>query len=119
MEYQWKQPEGELWSEGKRLAGGYAGAPGHVNKTASEKIKDKGPIPRGSYTITLIYPSHAKFGPHVSVLQPDPGNKMFGRSGFLIHGDSIKAPGAASEGCIILDSKTRQKFRVGDRIHVV
>jgi hypothetical protein len=26
---------------------------------------------------------------------------MFGRSGFFIHADSIKAPGDASEGCIV------------------
>lgn len=119
MDYVWKQREGELMAEGKRLAGGYAGATGHVNKTASEGIKDKGPIPRGGYSITLIYPSHAKFGPYTCVLQPDRGNKMFGRSGFLIHGDSLKEPGTASEGCIILESTTRKKFRVGDRIQVV
>ena len=35
-------------------------------------------------------------------LIPSPTNEMFGRSEFLIHGDSLEHPGAASEGCIIL-----------------
>jgi hypothetical protein len=40
-------------------------------------------------------------------LTPDPTNEMFGRSAFLIHGDSIKAPGTASEGCIIQSNPVR------------
>jgi hypothetical protein len=35
-------------------------------------------------------------------LDPDPNNNMYGRDGFMIHGDSISNPGAASEGCIIM-----------------
>lgn len=119
MTYQWKQSEGVLLQSGRAVSRGYAGAPGYVNETSSESLKNKGPLPRGGYSITLIYPRHAKFGPACCVLQPDTTNRMFGRSAFLIHADSIKNPGAASEGCIILDYKTRLIFKVGDRIEVI
>ena len=50
-------------------------------------------------------------------LEPDPGNNMCGRSGFLIHGDSTKHPGFASQGCIILDKKYRKDmWNSGDKI---
>jgi hypothetical protein len=35
---------------------------------------------------------------------------MFGRSGFLIHGDSIIRPGTASRGCIILAREIREQI---------
>ena len=46
-------------------------------------------------------------GPYVIPLKPDPGNQMFGRSGFLCHGDSKKEPGTASLGCIIQNNIVR------------
>lgn len=104
---------------GNVIAAGYSGAPGHVNKTESEELKNLGPIPRGGYAITLIYPTHAQYGPHCCVLTPDPSNKMFDRSGFMVHADSIKERGAASHGCIVLGPRFRQMLRVGDRIQVV
>jgi hypothetical protein len=36
------------------------------------------------------------------------GHTALGRTHFLIHGDSVKNPGDASEGRIILDRKTRE-----------
>jgi len=35
---------------------------------------------------------------------------MCGRSAFLIHGDSIAAPGTASHGCIILARPDRERI---------
>ena len=35
------------------------------------------------------------------ILEPDPANQMFGRSGFRIHGDTSEADQTASDGCII------------------
>ena len=50
------------------------------------------------------------------VLAPEPGTETFGRSGFMIHGDNIKAPGTASEGCIIQVRAIREAFwNSGDR----
>jgi hypothetical protein len=42
-------------------------------------------------------------------LQPAPTNQMFGRSGFLMHGDSVKLPDTASHGCIIMARATRER----------
>ena len=117
--YKWVQAKGELKLGENVLATGYAGAPGHKNKTESEQLKNLGPIPRGGYEITLIYPKHEKFGQYCCVLKPDLKNKMFGRSAFMIHADSIAKPGEASEGCIVLGPKYRAIFRVGDRVEVV
>ncbi|CAM3609059.1 hypothetical protein VA7868_03548 [Vibrio aerogenes CECT 7868] len=53
-------------------------------------------------------------GPHTGIyslrLRPDAGNQMFGRNGFMIHGDSRVHPGRASEGCIILRFHVRQQI---------
>jgi hypothetical protein len=47
----------------------------------------------------------------------DPKNKMFGRSGFLIHGDSFVKPGKASRGCIIMGRLIRNAIAAsGDRL---
>jgi hypothetical protein len=43
-----------------------------------------------------------------SKIPPDSANTMFGRSGFLIHGDSIARPGFASRGCIIAGRLIRE-----------
>jgi hypothetical protein len=46
---------------------------------------------------------------------------MCGRDNFLIHGDSIAAPGTASHGCIILNRLARERIdaaRVGPLVVV-
>jgi len=56
-------------------------------------------------------------GPYVLPLTPSLNNQMFGRSGFLIHGDSVVNPGTASEGCIILPRAVRQQiWGAGDHV---
>jgi len=37
-------------------------------------------------------------------------DSTFGRDGFLIHGDSVRHPGDASEGCIILPRRFRERI---------
>lgn len=86
----------------------YAGAPGYKNKTEYECVRDKGPLPRGKYRIVGAPFKHHKAGPFTLRLEPHPSNNMCGRAGFLIHGDSRRAPGTASNGCIILDPKYRR-----------
>lgn len=92
---------------GDVLASGYAGAGIGKNNPAAQHLHNVGPIPQGRYTIgaPIGTPTH---GPYVLPLTPDPGNTMFGRSEFLIHGDSASHPGKASEGCIILPRPTRE-----------
>ncbi len=53
-------------------------------------------------------------------LVPDAATELFGRSGFLIHGDN--ASGTASQGCIIIGgAANRQRiWNIGDhRLQVV
>lgn len=91
---------------GSVIATGYSGAGDGKNNPTEENIRDVGPIPEGIYYIEapVDSPVHGPFAMH---LMPDVDNVMFGRSGFLIHGDSIERPGRASEGCIILPLKIR------------
>ncbi len=56
----------------------------------------------------------------VMALDPDPGNQMFGRDGFLIHGDNMAMNHTASEGCIILGRPIREQIAdSADRVIVV
>lgn len=98
------------------LAVGYSGGGSGKNNPALEAIPDLGPIPRGRYTIGDPFDSEAH-GPFAIPLTPDPTNDMHGRSGFLMHGDSVQHPGTASEGCIIMPHYARQRvFESDDKI---
>ena len=87
------------------------------NNPAMQNVADAGPIPRGNYTIGVpIDLAGGPHGPYVLPLTPNPANQMFGRFGFLIHGDSIAKPGAASLGCVILSRTIREAIAAsGDR----
>ena len=104
--WKWDSAKGEMAKDGLVVGRGYAGAPGYKNDPSKEAIKNKGPIPRGKWKIGSTIAKHPKLGPVAIRLTPD-GHNARGRSGFLIHADSIKAPGTASEGCIILPRAAR------------
>jgi len=87
------------------IAIGYAGAGAGKNNPNMESIRNVGPIPVGLFTIES--PRDTIHSPYTLPLTPYPANEMFGRAGFLIHGDSIHAPGTASQGCIILPRDIR------------
>lgn len=108
----WKQSSGELWhGDPEPVATGYSGEEGIAkNNPAMQTIAGEGPIPQGKYAITGPPFGSPQHGPFCLRLEPDPANEMFGRSGFLIHGDSIEHPGAASEGCIILPRNIRERM---------
>jgi hypothetical protein len=42
-------------------------------------------------------------------LNPAAATETFGRSGFLMHGDSKEHPGCASHGCVILPRAVREQ----------
>lgn len=92
---------------------GYSGTGEGKNNPSMQNLRDIGPLPCGFYTIEppVDSPEH---GPFALPLVPDRDNTMFGRSDFMIHGDSIEHPGAASEGCIILDRDARQTIWVSN-----
>lgn len=78
----------------------YSGAGEGKNSPALQQIPDVGPIPCGIYDqgdVEWV----SVHGPFAIPLFPRPENDMFGRSGFMIHGDSLIDPGNASKGCII------------------
>lgn len=102
------QRTGRLYDPKGELAGvGYSGAGRGKNDPVIERVKDVGPIPGGMYTIGSPIDTMTH-GPYVLPLTPDPDNKMYGRAGFLIHGDSVVHPGRASEGCIIMARGVRE-----------
>jgi hypothetical protein len=78
----------------------YSGIGEYQNSPNSIDIKDNGPIPTGKYTIRGPV-VRENLGHPVFELIPDSGNEMFGRKGFLIHGDD-GVTAEASKGCIIL-----------------
>lgn len=101
----YRQSSGDLFdAKGELVATGYSGFGPGRNAPTWQDHHDVGPIPQGTYTIgapeCVVIPG--PHGPFVLRLQPDPTNEMWGRSGFLVHGDSKAHGGCASHGCIIL-----------------
>ena len=91
--------------DGRVLAECYSGYQNGKNNPDKQDQVGVGPIPQGWYTGTgpeAAGPGETSpHGPYVIRWVPDAENQMFGRAGFLAHGDSIKNPGTASHGCII------------------
>lgn len=117
----YEQKTGRMVKKGSGvIAAGYSGAGAGRNNPNEENIQSVGPIPEGFYDMQEPFDSPIH-GPYVIRLMPDVENQMFGRSGFLIHGDSIERPGQASEGCIILPRFAREiMWQGGDhRLRVV
>jgi hypothetical protein len=111
MSWTYTQAEGYLTRNGVFKGVGYSGAePDGKNNPAAEAQKQVGPIPVGHYTIEGPPVDTMTHGPYVLGLNPDPANQMYGRSGFLIHGDSVVTPGQASKGCVILPRDVREKI---------
>ncbi len=93
----------------------YSGSPAYMNDPASETVQCGGPIPRGTWDIDL-QPYTGNGGPYSLRLIPR-GHNAHGRTDFVIHGDSIAQPGAASKGCIIAPLTVRQAIvNSGDSI---
>lgn len=113
--FEYSQKTGELWRNRAVVANCYSGHQLGKNNPALQHVKDVGPIPCGLYTIEAPVDT-VTHGPYVLRLTPDAKNEMFGRAGFLIHGDSVVHPGSASEGCIVTGrSKREQIWESGDR----
>ena len=98
--YTYRQSTGMLLRDGVLVLTGYAGHGAGINNPTLQDQHDVGPLPQGSYSMTALIDS-----PHTGlatiILDPNPANQMFGRSGFRIHGDNNSADHTASDGCII------------------
>lgn len=114
----YEQLTGKMWHRTKNKDGkdvdnligtGYSGATGITkNNPDYQDIHDEGPIPQGFWQIQGPPIDTSSHGPFVLHLFPETNTNTFGRSGFLIHGDSVRAPGNASQGCVILPLSVRQ-----------
>jgi hypothetical protein len=100
---------GELRDENGLIVGeGYSGKGNCKDDATACELHNLGPIPPGIYSMGEPEDT-VTHGPFVIPLTPSPENTMYGRSGFLMHGDSIIAPGTASDGCIIMSRTTRER----------
>jgi len=104
----YSQSTGQLSQDGVPVACGYSGCGDAKNNPACQDKKCEGPIPQGLWRISELFDS-VKNGPYCIRLVPDDQTSTFGRDGFLIHGDSVRHPGEASEGCIILPRRFREQ----------
>lgn len=114
MSWIYKQSTGEMMApDGNLIGTGYSGKGIGCNNAEMQDVPNVGPIPAGTYTIGEAYHDPEK-GPCVMRLIPDPSNEMFGRDGFLCHGDNPAANHTASEGCIIQGPAARQAISTSD-----
>jgi hypothetical protein len=106
----YQQSTGEPSRDGAPAGTCYSGYEAGKNNPAMQGVENTGPVPQGRYSIGApqCVESPGPHGPFILPLTPDPANTMFGRSGFLIHGDSIARPGFASHGCIIAGRPIRE-----------
>ena len=102
----YNQSNGTFSQDGQVVGHGYSGLGVGKNNPALQNLADVGPIPQAIYEIGPPFDT-TTHGPHVMALSPAEGANTFGRSGFLIHGDSMEHLGAASHGCIILAHDVR------------
>ena len=107
----YNQANGNLSRDGELVATGYSGAdPQGKNNPAMEAEHDVGPIPRGLWHVAALTVGETPHGPYVLHLEPQEDTETFGRGGFLIHGDSINAPGTSSKGCVIMPRSVRERI---------
>ena len=100
----------------------YSGAePDGKNNPAMESVEFVGPIPEGDYIIEGPPFDDPKHGVYCLRLMPAASNQMYGRAGFLLHGDSSEHPGCASEGCICASpiAYRQRVWNSGDRELIV
>ncbi len=106
---------GNLSHDGNFVGTGYSGHDDGTNNGLNnpdlEQMPDIGPIPRGQWTIEPFFDDPGGKGPIVAHLDPKPGTEVFGRSGFMIHGDNPARNHSASHGCIILDHPYRVQIQ--------
>lgn len=111
----YEQSTGRLSKDGILVGTGYSGFGSGKNNPDAEAVMDVGPIPEGSWEICGPPMDTKEHGPYVLRLEPTPVTQTFGRTGFLMHGDSLEHPGEASKGCIIMDRIVRTRvYQSGD-----
>lgn len=88
------------------IGSAYSGNGIALDNPLDTSVHGHGPIPVGLYTIgAAMYDDEV--GEFALPLTPDPGNQMFGRSGFYWHGDNPYMNHTASDGCIVSSRELR------------
>src|SRR5262245_61578577 len=106
--WRYLQKTGQLFSQsGTCIATGYSGYGTGRNNPMMASVPNVGPCPVGFYNIDAPVDTD-DHGPYVLRLEPFKDNRMFGRAGFLIHGDSKLKAGTASHGCLIFARPVRE-----------
>lgn len=121
MTWKYSQSTGRLTRDGGDLVGqGYSGNGIGKNDPHMQSARNVGPIPVGNWSIEAPF-RHSHAGNYTMRLVPSPMTNTYGRTGFMMHGDSAAHPGRASDGCIIMPFPTRkQVWESGDhRLQVV
>jgi len=78
-----------------------------------QNVHDVGPLPQGEYTIEQQQLNVTQTGtqlPNSMRLTPDADNNMFGRDGFIIHGDNQAGNQTASAGCPVFPLAVRNQI---------
>jgi hypothetical protein len=120
MAWNYAQRTGKLYHNNELVASCYSGHGPGVNNPDMQAVPNVGPLPVGEYTIGPFFNDPGGKGPIVCHLTPSPRNKMYGRAGMMIHGDSSAHPGEASHGCIIVWHEARITIRdSGDTMLIV
>jgi len=96
---------------------GYSGIGAGLNNPAAQNQPFVGPIPQGSYTVGVPFNSPT-MGPITIPLTQAPGNTMFGRGHFYIHGDNPAQNNTASTGCIVAPKDCRSQIPIGETLQV-
>jgi hypothetical protein len=119
MPWVYKQSDGKIMrggADGPLVGKGYSGKGSGKDNPSAQASPSFGPIPRGTYRVGSPF-QHPHAGAYALRLTPIDGTYTFGRSGFLIHGDSRANPGDASDGCVVLPLTVRQQiWNSGDHI---
>jgi len=102
------QKTGTLLRNNHPVGKGYSGFDNGKNNPDLQAVANVGPIPQGTWTIIGPPFNSPEHGPYVMRLAPNKNTHTFGRNGFLLHGDSIEAPGCGSRGCIIMPRAVRE-----------
>lgn len=115
MTWKWDQSAGELTRDGSFIAKGYSGRGRGKNNPSMQAAVGIGPIPAGRWRMVAVKNS-LNTGPFtitVHAIDGTPNDDRHddtGRGAFRIHGDSIRDPGNASHGCIILPRVVRERL---------
>lgn len=107
-DWTYRQSTGQLSHNGEAIGNGYSGIKEGLNNPEKESVRNVGPIPHGEWKIGDSF-KHDTKGPVVMRLTPV-GHTAHERTAFLIHGDNKNLNNTASNGCIILSRKLREKI---------